>query len=469
MNARIPRTEESMVLIADDQADVRQALHLLLKTEGIASRSVESTNAAIETMRTQAFVCALIDLNYARDTTSGEEGLALLERLRDLDPQMPIVVMTAWGSVPLVVEAMRRGASDFIEKPWDNARLLAVLRAQMALAESVRRQHRLETENALLRDANQSDFVTESPAMRNVLGLISRVAHSDANVIVLGENGTGKGLIAQRLHQLSRRAAQTFIKVNMGGIAESVFESEMFGHVRGAYTDAKHERIGRFELADGGTLFLDEVGNIPYAQQAKLLRVLEEGEFERLGSSRTQRVNVRLISATNADLAEEITAGRFRKDLYYRLNTVEIRLPPLRERHEDILPMARAFLSVSAHRYQRTGMQLAAAAERALLAYPWPGNVRELRHVLERAALLSDSTTVNTSILGLGESTNIRDKLEQMTLDQAEAYLVQRALQRHANHLQATADALGITRQALYRRLEKHGLRVACNDTTCSE
>jgi len=469
MNARIPRTEESMVLIVDDQADVRQALQLLLKTEGIASRSVESTNTAIETIRAQAFVCALIDLNYARDTTSGEEGLALLERLRDLDPQMPIVVMTAWGSVPLVVEAMRRGASDFIEKPWDNARLLAVLRAQMALAESVRRQHRLETENALLRDANQSDFVTESPAMRNVLGLISRVAHSDANVIVLGENGTGKGVIAQRLHQLSGRAAQTFIKVNMGGIAGSVFESEMFGHVRGAYTDAKHERIGRFELADGGTLFLDEVGNIPYAQQAKLLRVLEEGEFERLGSSRTQRVDVRLISATNADLAEEITAGRFRKDLYYRLNTVEIRLPPLRERHEDILPMARAFLSVSARRYQRTGMQLASAAERALLAYPWPGNVRELRHVLERAALLSDSTTVNASILGLGESTNIRDQLEQMTLDQAEAYLVQRALQRHANHMQATADALGITRQALYRRLEKHGLRIACNDTTCSE
>ncbi|EQD30704.1 two-component system response regulator [mine drainage metagenome] len=329
--------------------------------------------------------CALIDLNYTRDTTSGAEGLGLLARLREQAPELPIVVMTAWSSVPLVVEAMRRGASDFIEKPWGNARLLAVLRAQIALGEAARRQRRLEAENALLRGDAMPGFVAESPAMRKLLDMLARIAPSDANVLVLGENGTGKGVIAQLLHARSTRAAQAFIKVNMGGIAESVFESEMFGHVRGAYTDARSERIGRFELADGGTLFLDEVGNIPPAQQAKLLRVLEDGEFERLGSSRTQHADVRVIAATNADLAAAIVAGRFRKDLLYRLNTLEIRLPPLRERREDIVPMARSFLAASAQRHQRGDMRLAVDAERALLAYAWPGNVRELRHVMERA------------------------------------------------------------------------------------
>lgn len=454
------------VLLADDQPDVREALRLLLKSEGIASVGTDGPAGVLESVRRDDFDCALIDLNYTRDTTSGEEGLALLQQLRQLQPAMPVVVMTAWGNVPLVVEAMRRGATDFIEKPWDNARLLSVLRAQIALARSERRQHRLEATNALLSEEGKAtDFIAESPVMRRVMAMVERIARSDANVLVLGENGTGKGVVAQQLHDLSARAAQPFIKVNMGGIAETVFESEMFGHVRGAYTDAKSERIGRFELADGGTLFLDEVGNVPASQQPKLLRVLEDGEFERLGSSRTQHADVRLISATNTDLALDVAEGRFRRDLLYRLNTLEIVLPPLRERMEDILPLARASLARSARRYGRAGLRLAPSAERALEAYAWPGNVRELGHLMERAALLAEHDVIDAAGLAFGAKPQADDNFARMTLEEAEGWLVRQAMERHDGNLQHAADALGITRQALYRRLEKHGLRDAADET----
>ncbi len=455
----MPTDSKPTVLIADDQADVREALRVLLKSEDVANVGVDGPSAALDALRRRTFDCALIDLNYTRDTTSGAEGLELLEKLGQLDPGLPVVVMTAWGNVPLAVEAMRHGAADFIEKPWDNARLLGVLRAQMVLARSVRRQRRLEAENALLREEGDAEFIAESPAMQRVLALVARVAPSDANVLVLGENGTGKGVIAQRIHALSARAGQSFVKVNMGGIAETVFESEMFGHVRGAFTDAKSERIGRFELADGGTLFLDEVGNVPASQQPKLLRVLEDGEFERLGSSRTQRTDVRLISATNADLAADVAAGRFRRDLLYRLNTLEIVLPPLRDRSDDIVPLARAALARSAQRYGRAGLRLAPSAERALLAYAWPGNVRELGHLMERAALLAEHDEVAAAALSFGRTESADGGFDQMTLEQAEGWLVRRALERFDGNLLRAADALGITRQALYRRLEKHGLR----------
>ena len=453
------RESTPTVLLADDQADVREALRLLLKSEGIASVGVGDPAAALETVGKRDIACALIDCNYSRDTTSGEEGMELLSRLRQLAPELPVVVMTAWGNVPLTVEAMRRGAADFIEKPWDNARLISVVRTQIAMGEGVRRQRRLEAENALLRGDDGADFIAESPAMHRVEALVERVAPSDANVLVLGENGTGKGVIAQWLHRRSTRAGRSLVKVNMGGMAESVFESEMFGHVRGAYTDAKSERIGRFELADGGTLFLDEVGNVPASQQPKLLRVLEDGEFERLGSSRTQRVDVRLVSATNADLSADVAAGRFRKDLLYRLNTLEIRLPPLRERREDILPLAHVFLARSGQRYGRAGLRLAPSAERALGAWRWPGNVRELQHLMERAALLAEHDQVGAEALAFGAPMEPAQDLDDMTLEQAEGLLVKRAMERHQGNLQRAADALGITRQSLYRRLEKYDLR----------
>ncbi len=454
------------ILVADDQTDVREALRLLLKAEGMACVAVDSPAPALEAVCRRDVDVALIDLNYTRDTTSGDEGLELLEQLRQHAPDVPVVVMTAWGNVPLAVQAMRRGAADFIEKPWDNARLVRILEAQIALGQSRRRQRRLEAENALLRaDAAGGEMIAESPAMHRVLDMISRIAPSDANVLVLGENGTGKGVIAERIHALSRRARASLVKVNMGAINENVFESEMFGHVRGAYTDARGERIGRFELADGGTLFLDEVGNVPVSQQPKLLRVLEDGEFERLGSSRTQRADVRLVSATNADLGAEVAAGCFRKDLLYRLNTLEIHLPPLRERREDILPLAREFLARSAARHGREALQLAASAERALMAWGWPGNVRELQHLMERAALLAEHDQVSAAALSFGvPAVEGGTDFEGMTLDQAEAVLVRRALERHPDNIQQAADTLGITRQTLYRRMEKHGLREADDD-----
>lgn len=457
MNATQP------ILIADDQRDVLEALRLLLKAEGRATVCVTSPADALAAAKEHAPALALVDLNYTRDTTSGQEGIELIGQLRAQDPELPIVAMTAWSSIELVVKAMQAGAGDFIEKPWDNRRLLSVLRNQLALAESRRQNARLRRENEILKGEADGEFIAEAPAMKVLLEQLRRVAPTAANVLILGENGTGKGVIARLLHGNSARVDKPLVKVNMGGIAETVFESEMFGHVRGAYTDAKGDRIGRFELADGGTLFLDEIGNIPMSQQPKLLRVLEDGELERLGSSRTIKVDVRLISATNADVEAEVAAGRFRRDLLYRLNTVVLTVPPLRERAADIVPMARAFLARSAARYGRRGLSLSAEAERALCAHGWPGNVRELAHLMERAVLMAGGDVVSSADLGLaahapagqGAAPGVIDGL---TLDAAEELLVRQALDRSGGNIQRAADALGVSRPALYRRLEKYGI-----------
>jgi DNA-binding NtrC family response regulator len=411
-----------------------------------------------------------MDLNYTRDTTSGQEGLELIGKLRELDPDLPMVVMTAWGTIDLAVQAVRAGAGDFIEKPWDNPRLLSVLRNQMALGEARRKAQRLKAENDMLRAderADSGEFIADSPAMRPVMQMVERVAPADANILITGENGTGKSELAELIHQRSSRAGKPFIKVNMGGISEHLFESEMFGHVRGAFTDAKGDRIGRFELADGGTLFLDEIGNIPLSQQAKLLRVLEDGEFERVGSSRTQSAQVRVISATNADLDTLIGEQRFRQDLLFRLNTVEIHLPPLRERGEDILRLGRRFLARHAQRYRREGLHLSPAAEAVLLRYPWPGNVRELNHVLERAVLMASGKEISVADLHLksnsaapAESRAI-DAIEGLTLDAAEELMIRQALVRSSGNLSHAADALGLSRAALYRRLEKYSIEAS--------
>jgi DNA-binding NtrC family response regulator len=453
------------ILIADDQRDVREALRLLLKSEGLQATGVEGPAAALEALLRQAFDAALIDLNYARDTTSGAEGLELLRAIRRLDAELPVVVMTAWGSIHLAVEAMREGAGDFIEKPWDNARLMSVLRNQLALGRSRGEAARLRRENEILRGGDEEGFIAESPGMRALLAQVERVAPTDANVLILGENGTGKGVLAQRLHARSARAGRMLVKVNMGGIPESVFEAEMFGHVRGAFTDAKSDRIGRFELADGGSLFLDEIANIPLAQQPKLLRVLEDGELERVGSSRTLKVDVRLISATNADLAADVARGAFRKDLLFRLNTLELHLPPLRERGEDIGLLARAFLARFARRYQREALRLAPSALRALEAYAWPGNVRELSHVIERAALLVDADVVDEAALNLRPAAThalsgaaALAASGSMTVDAAEEQLVRDALGRTGGNIQRAAVLLGLSRPSLYRRMQKYGI-----------
>ena len=453
------------ILIADDQADVLAALSLLLKGERFQIESAASPEGVLRSIDTHEFDVVLIDLNYARDTTSGSEGLDLLSRIRAVDPTLPVVVMTAWGSVDLAVEAMRRGARDFIQKPWDNARLLAVLRTQVELGEALRRGKRLEAENIALRDSvSESNelpqIVSESPAMRSVLNLVERIGPADANVLITGENGTGKEVITRVLHSISSRRSKPLISLNAGALAEGVFESELFGHVRGAFTDAKSDRVGRFELADGGTLFLDEIGNVPLNLQAKLLRVIETGEFERVGSSKTQKVNVRLLSATNADLHAEVAQGRFRQDLLFRLNTVEIRLPPLRDRIEDIPILAEHFLKLHRERYRRPIMGFTPEALDALRQHLWPGNVRELDHVIERAILMSTGNIVTAFDLALEKTPDARmsARLEEMSLEDAERLLIKKALARFEGNANRAAEALGLSRSALYRRLQKYGL-----------
>ena len=451
-------SSEGQVLIADDQQDVLEALRLLLKGEGFRIESATSPGAILAAMETRDFDVVLMDLNYTRDTTSGQEGLDLLTRIQALDSAVPIVVMTAWGSVDLAVEAMRRGARDFIQKPWDNARLMTIIRTQVELSAALRRGQRLEAENRLLRTENRPTMIADSPAMQPVLQLISRVGPSDANVLVTGEPGTGKEVVARTLHAVSGRASRPMVTVNAGGLAEGVFESELFGHVKGAFTDAKMDRVGRFELADGGTLFLDEIANVPQNLQAKLLRVLEVGEMERVGSSKTRRVDVRVISASNAVLPDEVAAGRFRQDLLFRLNTIEIHLPPLRERREDIPLLASHFLSVHARRYRKALSGFDPPAMQGLLENPWQGNVRELNHVIERAVLMAQNGMVRPADLALRPASQGTTRLEDMSLEEVEAFLIKKALARYNGNVSHAANALGLSRSALYRRLQRYGL-----------
>jgi DNA-binding NtrC family response regulator len=445
------------ILIADDQPDVLEALRLLLKTDRYATETVSSPAAVLDAVRRREYDALLMDLNYARDTTSGQEGLDLLTRLREIDDHLPVVVMTAWGSIDLAVEAMRRGARDFIQKPWDNARLLATVRTQVELGAALRRGRRLEAENRVLREIAPS-FIAASPSMQPVLQMIARVGPTDANVLVTGESGTGKGLVAQALHAASPRSAGPFVAINMGGLPEGVFESELFGHVRGAFTDAKSDRIGRFELAAGGTLFQDEIANLTLAQQARLLRVIETGEFEAVGSSRTRRVDVRIVSATNADLRTEVAAGRFRQDLLFRLNTVEIPLPPLRERRDDLPALAEHFLRQHAGKHRKAAVGFSPAALEAMRAYAWPGNVRELEHVVERAVLMAEGREIRSADLGLSAATAPASAVEEMSLEEVETLLIRKALARFDGNVSRAAEFLGLSRSALYRRLQRYGL-----------
>jgi DNA-binding NtrC family response regulator len=447
------------VLVADDRADVLQALRLLLRAEGFDVTTAASPAAVASAVQEQSFDALLLDLNYARDTTSGKEGMDLLTRVNAVHPSLPIVVMTAWGSVEGAVEAMRRGARDYIEKPWDNARLVAILRAQVELGRALRKTGMLEEENRRLRRDGLPELIGESRAMEPVRRMMERVAPSDANVLITGEHGTGKEVVARWIHAASNRAANALVTVNAGGISEGVFESELFGHVKGAFTDAKSDRTGYFEMADGGTLFLDEIGNLSPKLQAKLLRVLQTGEFQRVGSSRTQRANVRILSATNADLSREIAEGRFREDLLYRLNTVEIRLPPLRERRDDVPLLANHFLRKRASRYGRLIEGIAPEAMQAMLDYAWPGNIRELEHTVERALLLMHGSTVQPADLTLPTTAGAAaGNLDEMPLEEVERVLIRKALQRHDGNVSQAAEALGLSRSALYRRLQRYGL-----------
>ena len=446
------------ILAADDQSYILEAIELLLRPEGYIVDTARSPATVREALASEFYDAVLIDLNYTRDTTSGQEGLDLLSQIVSFDSNLPVIVMTAWGNVGLAVEAMRRGARDFIQKPWENERLLAIVRTQVELHRALQRTQQLEAEARLLRAEGAPDFIASAPAMQPVLQTMARIGPSDANVLITGEHGTGKEVVARTLHVLSSRANMALVAVNTGALPEGTFESELFGHVKGAFTDARTDRIGRFELADNGTIFLDEIGNVPIRQQAKLLRVLETGEIERVGSSRTKKINVRVISATNTNLSEAIAGGQFREDLLFRLNTVEIHLPALRERREDIPALAAHFLARYAQRYRVHVRGFAPSAMQMMMQYAWPGNVRELEHTLERAVLMAQGEDVQVSDLGLNLQRPQGQNLEELSIEEVESILVRKALQRFHGNVSQAAEALGLSRGALYRRMERYGL-----------
>ena len=461
------------ILIADDDATVLTALRMLLETQGYQVTQVSQPKEVEFYVTSTPFDLLIMDLNYQLDTTSGQEGLQLIDNLRRINDDLPIVVMTGWASIDIAVTAMQKGANDFIQKPWDNQRLLSTLTTHLQLADSKQQAQRLGQENQLLKaqlsGGLTQPFVAESPAMQRLMQQVQALAHSDASVLITGENGCGKSLLAQHIHQLSGRAEQPFIAVNMGSIPETLFESEMFGHVKGAFTDARAQRIGRVELADGGTLFMDEVGNTPVSQQAKLLRVLEEQAFEKVGASITQRADIRVIAATNADLHSLVEQQQFRMDLLFRLNTMTLRIPPLRERLEDIPLLANQFVSQFCEKYRKPDIRLSEHALQALCAYPWPGNIRELSHVMERAVIFNRQEEILASQLMLDDGivpssavdqtdTSDASDTEFPTLEAIEKEVIVQRLAQFNGNANATAASLGMSRSAFYRRLDKYKL-----------
>jgi DNA-binding NtrC family response regulator len=454
-----PRKNERIrVLVADDQPHILEAVELLLEPQGIHVDCVRAPQLLLEALGQADYDVLLIDLNYTRDTTSGQEGLDLLARLQEIDPRMPVIVMTAWGNIDLAVESIKRGARDFIQKPWENERLISLVRVHAELHKALRRARQLELENRLLRAEGMPDFIAAAPSMQPVLELIGQVGPSDANVLITGEHGTGKEIVSKLLHAASPRARMPLVAVNAGGLPEGTFESEIFGHVKGAFTDARSDRVGRFELANGGTLFLDEIANVPLRQQAKLLRVLETGELERVGSSQTRRADVRVLSATNANLAEEAKAGNFREDLLFRINTVEIHIPALRDRREDIPLLAVHFLNRNRSRYRKQVTGFSPAAMQQMMQYPWPGNVRELEHTVERAVLLCRGEEIEPANLAIASAKSTATNFENMSIDEVEALLIRKVLRRCDGNISQASEALGLSRAALYRRIEKYGL-----------
>ena len=450
-------SSDSCVLIVDDRPDVRISARFVLEDNHYQVHEAETPYQAKEIIQSDSIHMILLDMNYTRDTTSGEEGLEFLAWLNKENLGIPVVAMTAWSNVELAVKAMQLGAGDFLEKPWKNQRLLQIVSQQLALS-GLKKQNqvlaqRLESANA---DAKQSDaYEWKSPCMLELMQQIESVAPTDVSILLTGDNGTGKSQLAQFIHERSQVHSGPFISVNMGAISETLFESEMFGHVKGAFTDAKSSRIGRFELAKNGTLFLDEIANIPLSQQAKLLRVLESGEYEALGSSKTQKTQIRMISATNGDFEKLIAEELFREDLFYRINTLEFRVPSLKERTLDIVPLAEHFAATFSKKYGKSIKPLSTEASQALLDYSWPGNIRELSHLMERAVLLCREDELSVANLNI-RATQHADSLPMMTLEEAEKKLIKQALDRVEQHVPKAATLLGLTKSSLYRRLEKY-------------
>ena len=453
------------VLVVDDDPSVTASLSLLLKQHGYQPRVAASPAEATARLRQASVDLVLQDMNFSRSTT-GEEGLALLHELRSIQPDVPVVLVTAWATIPLAVQGVKAGAADFVSKPWVNTQILQTVETALGLAAAKAGASGPPADRVDL-DARYdlTGLIGSDPKFLRVLELVGRIASTDASVLITGESGTGKELLAEALHRNSRRRSGPFIKVNLGGISSTLFESEMFGHVRGAYTDARQDRRGRFEVAGGGTIFLDEIGELDPAAQVKLLRVLQDRTYEVLGSSETRTVDVRIVSATNRDLPALVAAGGFREDLLYRLNLIVLRMPPLRERPADVSVLARHFLESSARTHARDPLTLTRGAVHWLQAQAWPGNVRQLRQIIERAVLVLDGERLDASHLRAlvelgaeGERVPALPTPGAMTLDEIERAMIERALRQFGGNLTRAAEALGVSRTALYRRLQKHGL-----------
>lgn len=444
--------ENASILIVDDRSDIRSSAAYVLEDNGYLTLEAESPSQAKEIIEKKHVDLMLMDMNFSLDTTSGDEGLELLDWLQKSEYQISTIAMTAWSNLELAVKAMQLGACDFLEKPWKNRRLLQIISQQLKVVGLQKQNVQLKQQ---LNAKDNEEYVWLSPCMQSLLQDIENVAETDVAILLTGENGTGKSQLARTIHSASLRNGESFVSVNMGAISESLFESEMFGHKKGAFTDAKSNRVGRFELAQNGTLFLDEIANIPLPQQAKLLRVLESGEYEPLGSSQTLRADVRFISASNGNFSKLISEELFREDLYYRLNTIEFRVPSLKERIEDIQPLAEYFLRMFCRKYMREQRVLTSSAISSLTSYTWPGNIRELSHLMERAVLLSKDTALSSEDLHLASSSS-NDILPLITLEEAEKKLIQQALRHTQNNIPKAAEMLGLTRSSLYRRLEKY-------------
>jgi len=452
------------ILIADDDLNVIASLKYILSEENIDIIAMTNPAAVLDNLQRSSVDLVLIDMNFQQDTTSGAEGLKLVEEIRKHDDQLPIVVMTGWATIDIAVDAMRAGAKDFIQKPWNNERIISAINTQIKLSKTDKKLRRLSQENKLL--SNQSfpeskeEIIAKSPAMKQLMSTLDELAKSDMSILLTGDNGTGKSMLASYVHKLSPRVDNSFVPVNMGAIPESLFESEMFGHVKGAFTDAKENRVGRFEMAEQGTLFLDELANIPLIQQAKLLKVLEDKKFEVVGSSKSQFADVRIISATNCDLQKAIGEQRFRQDLFYRLNTIELRVPSLYERVEDIEPLANHFLQLYAVKYNLSVPHLSTDAVSKLQKYNWPGNIRELSHLMEKLLFTCKKATITGRDLLLEEVSTASTPVEnnQLSMDDIEQQALINRLKYYRGNATETAKSLGLSRSGFYRRMSKYGL-----------
>ncbi len=451
------------ILVIDDDRDVLLAAKLFLK-QYVRQVHTETDPRNIPTlMANDRYDVILLDMNFTRDVTSGQEGFHWLGKILDIDPSAIVVLITAFGDIDTAVKAIKTGATDFVIKPWQNEKLLATISAAFSLRSSRLEAAHLRSRQAqLCADLDQPfhDFIGDSPAIRNVFGLIDKVAVTDANVLILGENGTGKELAARAVHRQSNRKDEVFVKVDMGALTESLFESELFGHVKGAFTDAREDRAGRFEIASGGTLFLDEIGNLPLPLQTKLLTVLQSRQVIRIGSNHPRPIDIRLICASNTPPAELVAQHKFREDLLYRINTVEIHLPPLRQRVDDIVLLANHFLNRYSKKYSRSCRGIEPDAISRLRKYHWPGNVRELQHAIERAVILSGADVLQSGDFPLNSAVPQKDGLvfDNYDLDEVEKLIIRRVLDRNAGNISRASEELGLSRAALYRRLQKHGI-----------